>query len=354
VELRAFARMNWDKKLAPQVQAQAAPAKNWDVPVPAPAPAPTPAPPSSKSKRPDISGQGEDDEIDISLDIGHKRETAKEKRKRLAAEKRAAKGKLSKDEVRAKKKEEEEAAAKEARKNATDGDGGLLDDLLDMGIICTTAIDKVNKASGMKKDVTVRKVTLQYHNLHILEDTTVILNYGRRYGLIGPNGCGKTTLMKTIAMGGLPLPESIDMFHVAHEMPPSETTALESVFMVDDERIRLQTEAEELAEEVGNPDLDEEEQMQATERLNMVYERLDDMDAETAMMRAGKLLSGLGFTTGMQRKKIKEFSGGWRMRVSLARALFIQPDLLLLDEPTNHLDGKINCRGYRYMILSGL
>ena len=74
------------------------------------------------------------------------------------------------------------------------------------------------------------------------------------------------------------------------------------------------------------------------DRLTQVYERLEELDAATAETRASKILSGLGFTPEKQNKKTKEFSGGWRMRIALARALFIQPTLLLLDEPTNHLD----------------
>ena len=73
------------------------------------------------------------------------------------------------------------------------------------------------------------------------------------------------------------------------------------------------------------------------ERLDTIYERLEAMDASTAEKRAAEILFGLGFDKEMQAKKTKDFSGGWRMRIALARALFIMPTILLLDEPTNHL-----------------
>ena len=69
-----------------------------------------------------------------------------------------------------------------------------------------------------------------------------------------------------------------------------------------------------------------------------MYERLDDMDATTAKPRAAGILHGLGFTKEMQNAQVKSFSGGWRMRIALARALFVSPSMMLLDEPTNHLD----------------
>ena len=105
---------------------------------------------------------------------------------------------------------------------------------------------------------------------------------------------------------------------------------------VDVERKALEAAAAQIEGELTGEDTPEQEML--NERLCEVYERLDDMGASTAEMRASQLLFGLGFDAKMQQKRCRDFSGGWRMRVALARALFLGPSLLLLDEPTNHLD----------------
>lgn len=142
-------------------------------------------------------------------------------------------------------------------------------------------------------------------------------------------GCGKSSLLSCLGNREVPIPSHIDIFHLNREMPASSKTALECVMEVDEERIKLEKMAEEL---MANEDDESQDQ------LMDIYERLDEMSADLAEAKAARLLYGLGFNKDMQQKKAKDFSGGWRMRIALARALFVKPHLLLLDEPTNHLD----------------
>jgi len=181
----------------------------------------------------------------------------------------------------------------------------------------------------MARDVKIDQFCITYYGAEMLKDTKLELSYGNRYGLIGPNGCGKSTMLAAIAAKEIPIQEHIDVFNLTREMPASEKTALECVMEVDEERVKL----EKLAEELG-ANADQESQ----DHLMDIYERLDELDAATAEAKAAGILRGLGFDRKMQLKKTKDYSGGWRMRIALARALFIKPHLLLLDEPTNHLD----------------
>lgn len=179
------------------------------------------------------------------------------------------------------------------------------------------------------RDIKIDNFSITFHGVEILSDTKLELNCGRRYGLVGLNGCGKSTLLSALGRREVPVQDHIDIYHLTREIPASDKTAIEAVLDVDQERIRLEKLAEELVQYN-----DEESQ----EQLMDIYERLDDIGADKAEAKAAYILHGLGFNKEMQQKKCKDFSGGWRMRIALAKALYVSPHLLLLDEPTNHLD----------------
>merc|ERR1712021_117079 len=181
----------------------------------------------------------------------------------------------------------------------------------------------------MARDIKIANFSVTFHGAELLVDTKLELSVGQRYGLIGENGSGKSSLLAVLGNKEVPIQDHIDVYYLQREIAASEKTALQAVMEADAERIKL----EKLAEELVLREDDE-----AHDYLQEVYERLDELGADTAESKASHILLGLQFDAKMQQKKCKDFSGGWRMRIALARALFIKPHLLLLDEPTNHLD----------------
>ncbi|VFQ71529.1 unnamed protein product [Cuscuta campestris] len=180
----------------------------------------------------------------------------------------------------------------------------------------------------LSRDIRIESLSLTFHGHELIADSELELNYGRRYGLLGLNGCGKSTLLTAIGRRELPIPEHMDIYHLSHEIEASDMSSLQAVISCDEERLKLEKEIEILAAQDDG----------GGEQLDRIYERLEAMDASTAEKRAAEVLYGLGFTKKMQEKKTRDFSGGWRMRIALARAIFMNPTILLLDEPTNHLD----------------
>jgi ATP-binding cassette subfamily F protein 3 len=182
----------------------------------------------------------------------------------------------------------------------------------------------------------------------LLRSATVRLVYGRHYGLIGQNGIGKSTLLNAISNYQIPgFPQHLRVVHVHQEEIPKveqERTVLDYVLGSDEQKNYLEAEEErllQLLEEGGiegadTDNMDDFDEIQL--QLDSVYQRLDEIGARTAEARVRAILTGLQFTQSMQDSPIKRLSGGWRMRVRLACALFVTPDILLLDEPTNHLD----------------
>lgn len=181
-------------------------------------------------------------------------------------------------------------------------------------------------------DIKVDNFSISARGKDLFVNASLHITAGRRYGLVGPNGMGKTTLLKHISSRALNIPPNIDVLLCEQEVVADDTPAVESVLKADVKRTALLEELKKLEEqqEAGSTKI--------TERLKEVYEELRAIGADSAEPRARRILAGLGFSREMQERATKNFSGGWRMRVSLARALFMEPTLLLLDEPTNHLD----------------
>mmetsp|Transcript_90393 Transcript_90393/g.256005 ORF Transcript_90393/g.256005 Transcript_90393/m.256005 type:complete len:599 (-) Transcript_90393:105-1901(-) len=173
--------------------------------------------------------------------------------------------------------------------------------------------------------------SIQVGGNQLVQDSPLELIPGCRYGLIGDNGSGKSNVLAAIAQREVPLPNFVDVFHLHEEAPPTEQTAVEAVVShITEEAERLEALAAKIMEECGGED----------ERLQAIAERIDELDPVGSEPRARKILSGLGFADNQvpMDRATKHMSGGWRMRVSLAKALFAGPSVLLLDEPTNHLD----------------
>ena len=177
--------------------------------------------------------------------------------------------------------------------------------------------------------LTISDLTYRIAGRTLLEGTSAQINAGWKVGLVGRNGAGKSTLLDLIRGerqsdgGDIRLGKDLRIGFVAQEAPGGATTPLEAVLAADEERAQL---------------LEEAETTRDPHRIGEVQSRLIEIDAHAAPARAAGILHGLGFSADDQRKPLSAFSGGWRMRVALAAALFAEPDLLLLDEPTNHLD----------------
>lgn len=181
--------------------------------------------------------------------------------------------------------------------------------------------------------LTITNLAYRIDGRPLFEDAGLALPKGRRAALVGRNGSGKSTLLALIAgdlqpdAGNIELRSDARLALVAQTAPSGGAGVHETVLAADRERAQLLAEADSAERDGGS-----------AHRIAEIHDRLNDIDAHSAPARAAAILHGLGFNAEAQTRPLDEFSGGWRMRVALAAALFSEPDLLLLDEPTNHLD----------------
>jgi ATP-binding cassette subfamily F protein 1 len=189
-----------------------------------------------------------------------------------------------------------------------------------------TAVNENDPQWQNSLDITIPNFSISAAGKILFKDAALTIAHGRRYGLVGPNGRGKSTLLKMIASRDLKLPPRIDFLYVEQEVVADNTPAVEAVLRADTRRWELMEEEKFLMAKVDHGD----ESADTIERLGVVMEELAAMGADAMEAKARRILYGLGFTMDMQTKPTKMFSGGWRMRISLARALFVEPTLLML------------------------
>jgi ATP-binding cassette subfamily F protein 3 len=180
--------------------------------------------------------------------------------------------------------------------------------------------------------ITLRNVSLARGARLLASGVDLTLHAGSRIGVVGPNGCGKSTLLALLAgdlsaeTGDVDMPPGLAVARVLQETPALERPAIE--YVLDGDQALRSIEAALQRARAQHRGADEA----------ALHDELERIDGYRAVSRAGALLHGLGFAFAQHAAPVASFSGGWRMRLNLARALIARSDLLLLDEPTNHLD----------------
>ena len=184
----------------------------------------------------------------------------------------------------------------------------------------------------MRAMINLNSVSLLRSGKPLLEDTSTIIHHGQHVGLVGSNGCGKSSLLALLMgelhpdQGDISIDAGRGIAHMAQEVEALDQQAVEYVLDGDVQLRHIEK------------SIEAAEKNEQHEKLAELHEQLLQADGYTARSRAEQLLHGLGFSHDQVTKNVRDFSGGWRMRLNLARTLMCPSDILFLDEPTNHLD----------------
>ena len=194
--------------------------------------------------------------------------------------------------------------------------------------------------------ISIDKLTVQFGGFELFGNISFVINPKDRIGLIGKNGAGKTTLLKIIAreqessFGVVTIPSGINVGYLPQQMKhQSNKTVINESLSAFDKILSLEKEIEQIGIELSKrDDYESKEYLKLISDLSDKNEEFHILDGSTIQADTEKILLGLGFNASDFNRNASEFSGGWRMRIELAKILLQKPELLLLDEPTNHLD----------------
>ncbi|MBI2419625.1 MAG: ABC-F family ATP-binding cassette domain-containing protein, partial [Ignavibacteriales bacterium] len=193
--------------------------------------------------------------------------------------------------------------------------------------------------------IDLQKISLQFSGDYLFRDVSLKIYAGDKISLVGANGAGKSSLMKIIM--GMIEPESGTIFkqkrvsigYLPQEQQLNEGTSLiDAVEAAVSDVYQLRLEEEDVTQALSEDIADEEYRDELIYRLGVIHTKLADLDSFTLRSRSERILVGLGFKEEDFPRSVREFSGGWQMRIALAKILVADPDIILLDEPTNHLD----------------